>query len=307
MKPKRGASGLSGIMLVDKPAGLTSHDVVARVRRVSGEGRVGHAGTLDPMATGLLVMLVGSATRLTPYLTSAEKSYRARVVFGSETDTDDAEGQVVTSADVPGALTDHAYAESVVAGLVGTHEQVPPAYSAIKKDGVVSYRAARAGSEVVLEPRSIEVSSSLLTRVVAGPPVAWDLDLTVSKGTYVRAVARDLGRACGTAAHLGALRRLSSGLLSVSDAVQLASLESPSDVVAAFVDPVAALGFARVDVDPSDAADGKSLFGDVVASVSDGDLVSVTDRVRLLSLYRRADGRLVPEVVLAGGVAGVKP
>lgn len=297
---------MSGVMLVDKPAGLTSHDVVARVRRASEEGRVGHAGTLDPMATGLLVVLVGSATRLTPYLTSAEKAYRARVVFGSETDTDDAEGEVVARADVPSELADPVYAASVVARLVGAHQQVPPAYSAIKKDGVVSYRAARSGAEVVLEPRSIEITASTLIGVEAGPPVAWDIDLTVSKGTYIRAVARDLGRECGTMAHLGALRRLSSGHLSVDSSIRVESLASAHDVAHAFIDPVAALGLPRIVVDASDVADGKAVHGDVVAEVPEDGLVSITDGERLVSLYRRRGDKLVAEVVLAGGVSGVE-
>ncbi|HSK47435.1 MAG TPA: tRNA pseudouridine(55) synthase TruB, partial [Coriobacteriia bacterium] len=130
MSARRGTSGLSGILLVDKPSGLTSHDVVNRVRRATGERRVGHAGTLDPMATGLLVVLVGPATRFAPYLTAAEKSYTARIAFGSETNTDDAEGTTTITAAVPGSVLDAETAAAAVAALVGTHDQVPPAFSA---------------------------------------------------------------------------------------------------------------------------------------------------------------------------------
>ena len=126
MSAKRGQTDLSGILLVDKPSGMTSHDVVDRVRRATGERRVGHAGTLDPMATGLLVVLVGPAARLAPYLTAAEKTYEARIVFGFETDTDDAEGQVTVTAPVPDEVADPFFAAGTVASLVGTHEQLPP-------------------------------------------------------------------------------------------------------------------------------------------------------------------------------------
>ncbi|MRR11860.1 tRNA pseudouridine(55) synthase TruB, partial [bacterium] len=125
---RRGATDLSGVLLVDKPAGMTSHDVVSVVRGATGERRVGHAGTLDPAATGLLVMLVGPATRLGSYLTAADKAYEARIVFGTATDTDDAEGEVLETALVPESLLDEAFARAALAALVGVHEQLPPAY-----------------------------------------------------------------------------------------------------------------------------------------------------------------------------------
>jgi len=194
---RRGATGLSGVLCIDKPQGPTSHDVVATVRRATGEGRVGHAGTLDPMATGLLVVLIGPATRLEPFLSSASKSYHATVRFGAETDTDDAEGSVTQTAAVPEAAFDPEVARAAVAELLGESSQMPPAYSAIKVDGTVAHRAARAGTPIELKPRLITVYEAALVdtdRVVS----TWTVDVTVSKGTYVRALARDLGRGHGS-------------------------------------------------------------------------------------------------------------
>lgn len=317
MSAKRGASGLSGILLVDKPQGMTSHDVVNRVRRATGERRVGHAGTLDPMATGLLVVLVGPATRLAPYLTAAEKSYAATVTFGSETDTDDAEGEVTITAQVPETLLDPAFAAEKVAALVGTHEQVPPAYSAIKRGGVVAHRAARDGEALELEARTIEVTDARLLAVHAEPP-AWELEASVSKGTYIRALARDLGRSLGTAAHLSALRRTSSGSLTAEDAVPLASIEaaeSAETVAALFVDPLSALGMPIVQVNADGAlrvAAGSVLDAEAHcepggACPAQGEVAlarsSATGEDVLLAIYRVSGGSLRAVTVLPGGVS----
>jgi tRNA pseudouridine55 synthase len=180
---RRGATDLSGILVIDKPAGMTSHDVVNRVRRITGERRVGHAGTLDPMATGVLVALVGPATRLAPYLTSAQKTYEAHIVFGAETDTDDADGRVTVRSPVPDEVGDPFFAAATVASLVGAHQQVPPAYSAIKRDGVTAYQAARTGSALELDARTVEVADARLTGVECAGKHAWDVAFAVSKGT----------------------------------------------------------------------------------------------------------------------------
>jgi len=308
---RRGESGLSGILLLDKPAGLTSHDVVNRVRRATGERRVGHAGTLDPMATGLLVVLVGPATRLAPYLTAADKTYVARIAFGSETDTDDAEGEVVRTADVPARVLDAAAAADAVAALVGTHEQVPPAFSAIKRDGVTSHRAARRGESLELEARTIEVARARLLSVTDEPP-SWEVELAVSKGTYVRAIARDLGRELGSAAHLSALRRTRSGPLSVENAVPLEILEgatTPAEVAERFTDPIPALGLPAVELTEAGAArvsHGSALDCDadcVTPSPASG-LVAVTAEGTLLAVYAVSGSQLRPRVVLPGGVRG---
>ena len=242
---RRGATGLVGILPVDKPAGMTSHDVVSVVRHSTGERRVGHAGTLDPLATGLLVVLVGPATRLAPWLSAAEKTYAARVVFGTRTDTDDAEGEVVATADVPADLGRcRLRGRRACCALEREHLQVPPAFSAIKVGGQVAHRAARAGKSLELEPRPIRVLTAALVGIDSGPPLTWDIEVTVSKGTYVRALARDLGQELGTEAHLGALRRTASGTLTSGGCAHAGRIvqEAGPAIDALFVDPGARAG-----------------------------------------------------------------
>ncbi len=306
---RRGATDLSGILPVDKPAGMTSHDVVAIVRRATGERRVGHAGTLDPSATGVLVVLVGPATRLAPYLTAARKSYDARIVFGTETDTDDADGKVTATEPVPVEFRTEEGAIAHVAALVGAHEQVPPAYSAIKKDGVTAHRAARAGVDMELEPRTIEVVDAQLMGVEPGPPVAWNVALVVSKGTYVRALARDLGRDCGTAAHLDGLRRTSSGALDIRDAVTLDEIVSagPDGVQGLFLPAIRALDLPVVELDDA-LAQRVSVGGRLPVTALEGEFESratlaLARQGRLLGIYRDTGEYLEPVTVIPGGVA----
>jgi tRNA pseudouridine55 synthase len=194
-----------GIAVVDKPAGQTSHDVVAQVRRLAGTRRVGHAGTLDPMATGVLVVGIGRGTRLLGHLAAGDKEYVGTVRLGVTTSTDDAEGEVLTRAS---ASWDRARLPAALAGLTGAIEQVPPAYSAIKVGGQRSYARARAGEDVVLAPRRVTVSV-LEPLAVRADEV--DLHVVCSSGTYVRALARDLGAALGVGGHLAALRRTRVG------------------------------------------------------------------------------------------------
>ncbi|MGF1648075.1 MAG: tRNA pseudouridine(55) synthase TruB [Kineosporiaceae bacterium] len=219
-----------GVLVVDKPAGPTSHDVVARVRRLAGTRRVGHAGTLDPMATGVLVLGLDWSTRLLTFLSGHDKSYAATVRFGATTVTDDAEGEVVARQDARG-LTDGAVAEAA-ARLTGDIEQVPSAVSAVKVEGRRAYARVRAGEEVELQPRWVRVD-----RFAVGP-LRWgggfddpwceaDIEVDVSAGTYVRALARDLGAALGTGAHLTALRRRSSGPFTADQAVALDGPDGP--------------------------------------------------------------------------------
>ncbi|TDB39100.1 MAG: tRNA pseudouridine(55) synthase TruB [Actinobacteria bacterium] len=294
---RRGATGLAGVLPVDKPGGMTSHDVVARVRRLTGEGRVGHAGTLDPMATGLLVVLVGPYTRLEPYLSSAEKTYEARIAFGSATDTDDAEGTIVATGVVRPELLQPTFAEETLSRILGPSMQRPPAFSAIKVGGEVAHRAARAGAPLELAGRAIEVFSAELTGIDAENP-AWDVRFRVSKGTYIRAIARDLGELVGVPAHLGALRRTASGSLHIRDAM---SLEGATDIASRFVDPVAALGLAAIEVDPSLIANGAPLSRVTAAALPDGTDVALVSDGALLGVYRTTSQRLIPRVVLPTG------
>lgn len=222
-----------GVVAVDKPAGVTSHDVVARVRRLLGTRRVGHAGTLDPMATGVLVLLVGEATKLGPYLTLDRKRYLARVAFGRATDTLDADGGTLVTAEVPAWLRAEIQASGGTAeGLLGEAldaerartEQVPPAHSAIHVEGKRSYELARAGEAVELAPRPVEVFALRLACGVAPDPSelpSVEIELDVSKGYYVRSLARDLGGRLGVPAHLSALRRVASGAFTSERLVRL--------------------------------------------------------------------------------------
>ena len=216
-----------GILLIDKPGGLTSHDVVARTRRAFGTRKVGHAGTLDPMATGLLVIGIEGATRLLTYIVGADKTYLATIRLGAATTTDDAEGEIIAQA-ASDAVADvtPAQIDRGIADLTGAIAQVPSAVSAIKVDGRRAYDRVRAGEEVVLAARQVTVSRFDLLATRAGAGVI-DLDVVVncSSGTYIRALARDLGAALGIGGHLTALRRTRVGGFEVSDAVGIDDLD----------------------------------------------------------------------------------
>lgn len=223
-----------GVALVDKPAGLTSHDVVARLRRLCGTRRVGHAGTLDPMATGLLILGVGRATRLLTHLVGLPKEYTATIRLGQATLSDDAEGRVVAAAGVadPGAVADRLPA--AVEALTGDILQVPSSVSAIKVAGERAHARVRAGEDVHLDARPVTVTRfDVVARrpgqAVDGTPVL-DLDVVVgcSSGTYVRALARDLGAALGVGGHLTALRRTMVGPFRVGEAATLDALSAAS-------------------------------------------------------------------------------
>ena len=212
-----------GVVVVDKPPGMTSHDVVARIRRLAGTRRVGHAGTLDPMATGVLVIGIERATRLLGHLMATTKDYDARIRLGQATTTDDAEGQSIGGADTGGL--DAAVVEGALGAFVGDLLQVPSAVSAIKVGGKRSYARVQAGETVTLEPRPVRIDAIQLHAVRPAPPcLDVDVSLTCSSGTYVRALARDLGGAVGVGGHLTMLRRIRSGEFTLADAVSLDDL-----------------------------------------------------------------------------------
>lgn len=219
---------MDGLVVVDKPGGMTSHDVVARVRRLARTRRVGHGGTLDPMATGVLVVALGRATRLLTYITGTEKGYTATVRLGQATVTDDAEGEVTATAppEAVAAVTDEAILAGLAA-LTGEIDQVPSAVSAVKIDGRRAYRRVRAGEQVELPARRVTVSTFTAQEIRRDSPGVIDVDVTVacSAGTYVRALARDLGAALGVGGHLTALRRTYVGGFRLAEAVSLPELE----------------------------------------------------------------------------------
>jgi tRNA pseudouridine55 synthase len=287
--------GVSGVVVVDKPAGLTSHDVVARLRRILRTRKVGHAGTLDPTATGVLVCGVGRGTKLLGHLALDTKAYTATIRLGAATTTDDAEGEVVetTDASAVAAVADAAVAAGIAA-LTGPILQVPSSVSAIKVDGRRAYARVRAGEQVVLPPRPVTVSQfTLLARRGA------DLDVVVecSSGTYVRALARDLGAALGVGGHLTALRRTRVGPFRLDHARTLPELEDAPGLSLPLADAVA-VAFARRDVDDEAATDlshgrplpGAGLPGTYGVFAPDG---------RVLALVAERDGAARPVVVLA--------
>lgn len=208
-----------GIVVIDKPAGMTSHDVVSRMRRVCGTRAVGHAGTLDPMATGVLIIGVERGTKLLGHLTLTSKTYDATIRLGVSTTTEDAEGEVVAA--VAASLTDEQI-RAAAARFVGVIQQRPSSVSAIKIDGVRSYARVRAGEDVELPPREITIHDFVIHDIRHEGDVV-DVDVTVrcSSGTYVRAIARDLGDALGVGGHLTALRRTAAGNYSIADAIAL--------------------------------------------------------------------------------------
>ena len=250
----------AGLVVVDKPAGMTSHDVVSRLRRLLGTRRIGHAGTLDPMATGVLVCGVQRATKLLGHLPLEPKVYRATVRLGMSTTTDDAEGQPTGGADA--ATVGEPQILAAVAELRGAMEQVPSTVSAVKVDGKRAYALARAGAQVLLAPRAVTVSRFELVALRRGEAVT-DLDVLVecSGGTYVRALARDLGAALGVGGHLTALRRTHVGRYGVDDARTLNELAS-APVLSAKLDEVVMEAFPHRPVDAQQAtalAHGASL------------------------------------------------
>jgi tRNA pseudouridine55 synthase len=220
-RPRAEGRPIDGILLVDKPAGITSHDVVDHARRALRTRRIGHAGTLDPFATGLLVLLVGYATRLLAYLNGEPKVYEAAIAFGSETDTDDVTGIVTRSADPP----EMSRVLGAIRSLTGTVQQTPPAFSAKQIGGRRAYQAARRGEAPELAPVTVTVHR---WDVRSMTDTQLDAVITCGGGTYVRALARDLGRLSGSAAHLATLRRTKSGRFDVRAAVSLDQLRDGS-------------------------------------------------------------------------------
>jgi len=285
-----------GLVVVDKPADWTSHDVVARMRRLAGTRKVGHAGTLDPMATGVLLVGVGKATRLLGHLALTEKAYDATMRLGASTNTDDAEGEI-TADECAGGVTD----EAVHAGikpLTGAIEQVPPQVSAIKVNGERAYKQARKGENVELAARPVTVHAFTVTAIRReGPYVDVDAEVVCSSGTYIRALARDLGAALGVGGHLTALRRTRVGPYDLSAAHTLDELAVSLEVLP-LADAVAA-AFPRRDVTPDQAhavAHGGRL---APVGMGPGPIGVFAPDGELLALVEERDGAARPLAVFA--------
>jgi tRNA pseudouridine55 synthase len=291
--------GSGGLIVVDKPGGLTSHDVVARIRRLARTRRVGHGGTLDPMATGVLVIGVDRATRLLTYVIGSSKRYAATIRLGQSTVTDDAEGEVIATVDAAG-VTDAAIRVGL-AGLTGEIQQVPSAVSAIKIQGKRAYARTRAGEDVVLAARPVTVHriDVLGVRPTAGT-VDVDVDLECSSGTYVRAIARDLGAGLGVGGHLTALRRTAVGQFALAEASTLDELAARDDPVTLPMSVAVSRFLPRRDATPDEA---KVLsHGGPLSTVGIAGPYAVFDPSgEVVAVVSERDGKARPEVVLVNG------
>lgn len=284
-----------GLVIVDKPAGMTSHDVVGRCRRIFATRRVGHAGTLDPMATGVLVIGVDRATKILGLLTAASKSYAATIRLGQTTSTEDAEGEVLQSVPA-GHLTDEAIA-AAVGGLRGDIEQVPSAVSAIKVDGRRAYRLAREGQAVELAARPVRIDRfEVLAARREGEVVDLDVEVDCSSGTYIRALARDLGAALGVGGHLTALRRTRVGRFGLDQARPLEELaERPA--LTWSLDEACLLLFARRDLS-AEQAEAASNGRALPAAGIDGIYAAAGADGRVIALLRDEGSRTKSVVVI---------
>ena len=286
MGARSAANVAVGILLVDKPQVLTSHDVVARTRRAFGTRKVGHAGTLDPMATGLLLIGIEGATRLLTFMVGLDKTYAATIRLGESTDSDDADGAITATADAS-AVTDEAIAAGIAA-LTGPIEQIPSTVSAIKIDGKRAYALARAGEEVVLKARPVMIARFDVLAIRRGErTIDVDVEVDCSSGTYIRALARDLGSALGVGGHLTALRRTRVGdfrveeAAAVDDALGQASLLTPARAADRVLGSIVV-----TDAEATDLRHGKRLTGaatraetlPVAAIDPSGTLIGVLDK-----------------------------
>ncbi|MBQ1069007.1 tRNA pseudouridine(55) synthase TruB [Micromonospora chalcea] len=288
-----------GLIVVDKPGGMTSHDVVARIRRLARTRRVGHGGTLDPMATGVLVIGVGRATRLLTYVIGAGKSYAATIRLGQATVTDDAEGEVVATTPA-GAVTDDGV-RAALAALTGEIDQVPSAVSAIKINGQRAYKRVRDGETVELPARRVTVSRLDVRDIRRDVPdvVDVDVEVTCSSGTYIRALARDAGAALGVGGHLTALRRTAVGGFTLAEAATLDQLEQRApDVVNLPLDAAAARFFPRRDA-TADETRVLSHGGPLTPAGITGPYAVFDPAGGLIAIVSERDGRARAEIVLA--------
>jgi tRNA pseudouridine55 synthase len=276
----------AGLVVVDKPGGLTSHDVVARVRRLAGTRKVGHAGTLDPMATGVLVVGVERATRLLGHLLLTEKAYDATVRLGVATTTDDAEGEVTATA--PAHDLEPARVEAELGAMVGEIMQVPTRVSAIKVGGKRAHQRVRDGDEVELAARPVTVHSlDVLDQRIVGEWLDVDISLRCSSGTYVRAIARDVGAALGVGGHLTALRRTAVGPFTLAQARTLDELAERFTVLP--IAEAARASFPALDLDEAAATDVR--FGRALDRELDGLTALFAPDGTFLALYEPRDGR----------------
>lgn len=314
---KRGSSGICRVIGINKPVGMSSHDVVNRVRRIYGEKRVGHNGTLDPLASGVLIISVGPATRLNTYLVDHDKRYQMSLVFGTATSTDDKEGEVIQSAPIPDELFDPLFADNYISQLVGEHTQIPPRYSAIKVDGKKAYEAARSGKEIALAERAFTIYEAKLNSIDADKEtglLAWHTEFHVSKGTYMRSLARDIAQELGTCGHVGDLKRVAVSDVTLDECVSVEELED--NPLLGCLDPISLLGcaWARVPDESAVAHGGTYAASEIEVHQSkelaknvlpyDNELVALVtdDTLRALYTYNKHTQQYKPACVFSQGV-----
>jgi tRNA pseudouridine55 synthase len=285
---------VNGLLIIDKPRGMTSHDVVSRIRRVTQEKSVGHLGTLDPMATGVLPLMLGKYTRLAQFFSTAEKTYTGQIRFGFATDTYDAEGQPVGPVTSPILTLDQVRAAA--APFDGIVEQMPPAYSAKKINGQPAYKLAREGKPVELKPKAIDISNFTIDSLEGDTA---GFEITVSAGGYIRSIAHDLGQSLGCGAHLASLRRTRAGCFSLAQAHSLDSLSTGS-VTTATIHPRTLLP-EMPSVSADEAALGRIRNGAQInlSDFSNAELVKVFASQRdLAAIARRVAGTLFQPIVV---------
>jgi tRNA pseudouridine55 synthase len=287
----------NGLLLVDKAPGLTSHDVVAQVRKILNEKKVGHAGTLDPMATGLLVLAVGPSTRLLRFAQGEDKHYAGDVKFGVATDSLDADGAVTSEATVPELTIDDV--RSATSAMLGTQRQTPPMVSAIQIGGQRLHELARQGIEVERDDREITVSSFALSP--SGDPAVWHFDVACSVGTYVRVLLSDLAQRLGTVGHLVALRRLSSGDHHVEDALTVDALAEAVERGDTVLAPPASFVTNLENVALDEEQEKKLRMGQRITIARDfasNEIAAVNGNGALIGILRRREQTWKPEVIL---------
>jgi tRNA pseudouridine55 synthase len=290
----------NGLLLLDKPQGATSHDAVDQVRRVLNERRVGHAGTLDPMATGLLVMAVGASTRLLRFAQSETKRYEGVVTFGVRTDSLDADGEVLERRDVP--ALDVAVVNERATSMLGSQQQTPPMVSAIKVNGRRLHALAREGIEVEREPRTVRIDAFELAPLEGD---TWSFAVTCSTGTYVRVLLSDMAERLGTIGHLSALRRVASGHHVVSDALTYFDFEDRVSLGASVLAPPRAFVEHLTSVTISDDEERRFRQGQRVSldAPGDGEIAALNAAGALVAVVRRRGEHFQPVVVLPDDVA----
>lgn len=296
---------MNGILVIDKPAGLTSHDVVARVRRILKTKHVGHTGTLDPFATGVLVILVGKATRLAKFLDKDEKEYQALVRFGYETDTGDLTGSPKSEVQGPTPEISDSDVERVLKGFRGEIAQTPPMYSAKKIDGKKLYELARKGKTIERQPIKVDIRKLEITDPPTRTDSGWDLGIHVicSAGGYIRTLAEDIGRKLGVGAHIQELRRTRAGKFDLSCGQTLEQLEACEDPIAALIPMNEAVSHLQQFVLPDDRIEKtrNGLSTRFTGDLIEGEAVQMLDEsgnLVAIGHYRVSENDVQPKVVL---------